>query len=72
MSKKKNGKLKWVPWSRYALLLSVDGKSPVLLGRFRRREMPSREAERLCVLRGYVPSVFDTRREEIIWPGLVK
>ena len=72
MSKKNNEKLKWVPWSRYALLLGVDGKSPVLLGRFRRREMPSREAERLRVYRGYLPCVFDTRREEIIWPGLVK
>jgi len=72
MSKKKNGKLKWVPWQRYALCLGVDGKPPILLGRFRRREAPSREAERLRVYRGYLPSVFDTRREEIIWPGLVK
>jgi len=48
-----NGGYEWIPWQRYVLLLSIDGKQAINLGRFRRREAPSHIAERLNLYRGY-------------------
>jgi len=53
--------LGWIPWQRYVLLLSIDGKQAINLGRFMRREAPGHIAERLNLYRGYKAEVVDTK-----------
>jgi hypothetical protein len=53
--------LKWIPWFRYALLLRIDGKQIISLGRFRQAISAHRESWRLKELKGYEPQVVDTK-----------
>lgn len=57
----KPGKLDWIPWRRYVLVLHIDGVHKVFLGRFRLKKSCEREAERLSVYAGYEPIVIDTK-----------
>jgi len=54
--------LEWIPWFRYALLLRIDEKQIISLGRFRLAISANNEAIRLKELKGYKPKVIDTRR----------
>lgn len=54
--------LEWIPWFRYALLLRIDGKKIISLGRFRFAISANKEAIRLKELKGYEPKVVDTKR----------
>ena len=54
--------LKWIPWKRYVLLLGIDGKKIIELGRFRRREGADKLAVNLKMYKGYVPEVIDTKQ----------
>lgn len=54
--------LQWIPWFRYALLLRIDGKKIISLGRFRLAISAYKESLRLSELKGYEPKVIDTRR----------
>ena len=53
--------LMWIPWFRYALLLRIDGKKIISLGRFRQAISAHRESWRLKELKGYEPQVVDTK-----------
>ena len=52
----------WIPWSRYLLLLEIDNKKTIRLGRFRRSEGLCREAAGLATHKGYEPTIIDTKR----------
>ena len=57
--------LKWIPWFRYALLLRIDGKKIISLGRFRLAISANKGAIRLKELKGYEPRVIDTKESEL-------
>ena len=57
--------LKWIPWFRYALLLRIDRKKIISLGRFRLAISANKEAIRLKELKGYEPRVIDTKESEL-------
>ena len=57
---------KWIPWNRYLFLLEVDGKKTICLGRFRRAENLRRTARRLVALKGYLPTIVDTKKNEVV------
>jgi len=57
-------KLEWIPWQRYLLLLEIDGKKTVNLGRFRRKEGVCHTAQRLNTLKGYDAKVVDTKEQK--------
>lgn len=57
--------LTWIPWFRYALLLRIDDKKIINLGRFRFAISANKEALRLKKLRGYKPRVVDTKESEL-------
>jgi len=53
--------LEWIPWFRYALLLRIDVKRIISLGRFRQAISAHHESMRLKELKGYEPQVVDTK-----------
>lgn len=55
--------LEWIPWRRFALLLGVDEKKRIFVGRFPFRKVARREADRLSMLKGYEAEVFDTKAQ---------
>lgn len=56
----------WIPWNRYLFLLEIDGKKTIALGRFRRAEGLRRKAIQLQGYKGYLPTIVDTKKNEVI------
>jgi len=63
---KSNDQYKWIPWNRYLFLLEIDGKKTISLGRSRRVEGLRRTAERLAAFKGYLPTIVDTKKNEVV------
>lgn len=63
-NKTNGGGLEWIPWQRYVLLLGIDGKRTINLGRFRRKEGVCQTVQRLNMLKGYEAKLIDTKKEK--------
>lgn len=62
MKHKNSSDLTWIPWHRYALLLRIDGRQIISLGRFRLGISAYKESLRLREMRGYEARVVDTKK----------
>lgn len=57
--------LEWIPGFRYALLLRIDEKQIINLGRFRQKKTTDHEVNRLINLKGLEPKLIDTKECKI-------
>jgi len=59
--------LRWIPWKRYVLLISIDDGPLKALQRFVRRERLINKARDLHFLKGYSLRVVDTKERQILY-----
>ena len=59
-------KQKWIPWQRFLFQLRVDKKN-IVTERFRMRKSAIRAAENLTAYKCYEPTVFDTKKREVVF-----
>lgn len=64
---KKTENLKFIPWQRYVLQLTIDEKKTINLGRISDKRIAARIVNRLKLFAGYRPAIYDTRRKKEVF-----